>query len=191
MVWKLKSQVWEIRLWVPFSRIWTPMDYGGLWSVIVPVAWLLTDRLNRWSPSTGGGNESGLSSPLLSAPYNTLLVSPSTYLGHLTFFDVTNANSEYVCPWVYMWAKASTFQEFTGSTAAQFHWIILNLILSLTDRMYRSSRVSYTLRDSHFSCFSSLSFKLPLLLRIDRGLDRVTQSQMTAMICLALKVWEN
>ncbi|MEQ2180109.1 hypothetical protein GOODEAATRI_032342 [Goodea atripinnis] len=51
-------------------------------SVIVPVAWPLTDRLNRWSPSTGGGNESGLSSSLLSAPFNSRLVSSSPYLGH-------------------------------------------------------------------------------------------------------------
>lgn len=32
-----------------------------------------------------------------SVPSNTLLVSPSTYLGHLTLFDVMDPNGECVC----------------------------------------------------------------------------------------------
>lgn len=97
--------------WVLFSvtpvKIWALADYGVVWSVIVPVAWPLTDRLNRWSPSTGGGNEFGLSSPRLSAPSNTRLVSSSTYLGHLTVPDVTSANAVCVCV-----RERETFQNF-------------------------------------------------------------------------------
>lgn len=59
------------------ARFWRPSFWSaavdGLWSVIVPVAWPLTDGLSRWSPSTGGGNESGLRTLLLSAPLTPCL----------------------------------------------------------------------------------------------------------------------
>lgn len=79
-----------------WALFWRPSFWSaavdGLWSVIVPVAWPLTDGLSRWSPSTGGGNESGLRTLLLSAHANTLFVTPSTYLGHLTSFDMMSVS---------------------------------------------------------------------------------------------------
>lgn len=92
------------------ALFWRPSFWSaavdGLWSVIVPVAWPLSDRLSRWSPSTGGGNESGLRTLLVSAPANTLFVTPSTYLGHLTSFDMMSVSmcvclrlQMYVCWW--------------------------------------------------------------------------------------------
>ncbi len=155
-------------------KIWAPAA-DGLWSVIVPVAWPLTGRLNRWSPSTGGGNESGLRSLLLSAPSNTLLVPPSTYLGHLTPFDVSGASGGYVCENVCIREpKPQLFKTTEWSTAVRFCWNQLPLILSLADLMLWSGRVSETLRDSQLSCSTSLSVEPPWLIRINRGLDKVT-----------------
>lgn len=93
------------------ALFWRPSVWSaavdGLWSVIVSVAWPLTDRLSRWSPSTGGGNESGLRSLLLSAPANTLFVTPSAYLGHLTSFDMMSVSVPrmYVCAYKCVFAE--------------------------------------------------------------------------------------
>lgn len=93
------------------ALFWRPSVWSaavdGLWSVIVSVAWPLTDRLSRWSPSTGGGNESGLRSLLLSAPANTLFVTPSAYLGHLTSFDMMSVSVTRV----YVWACKCGFAK--------------------------------------------------------------------------------
>lgn len=98
-----------------------PLAADVLWSVIVPAAWPLTDRLSGWSPSSGGGNESGLRYLLLSATSNTLFVSPSTYLGHLTLFDARGLSSRFECvcadtleptPWLWEnseWSIAAGF----------------------------------------------------------------------------------
>lgn len=129
------------------------------------MAWPLTDGLSRWSPSTGGGNESGLRTLLLSAHANTLFVTPSTYLGHLTSFDMMSVSVCMSAPANVCLSvnrdffarkkkrKDQLLHGFIGATYLQF--------LLPSDLMLSSSRVSETVRDAYFSCSSSLSVKPP------------------------------
>lgn len=182
------------------ALFWRPSFWSaavdGLWSVIVPVAWPLTDGLSRWSPSTGGGNESGLRTLLLSAPLTPCL-SPrlpiwaiSPRLTWWVWACVCLRLQMCVCRWAETFCKKKKSKKrkdqllhgFIGATYLQF--------LPPSDLMLSSSRVSETVRDAYFSCSSSLSVKPPWLIRINGGLDRMTESQIMA-ICLAQKFWGN
>lgn len=83
----MEIKVWELvksSLPLAVGQFPPPPPPDGLWSVIVSAACdLLSSRwsglsqtgLSRWSPSSGGGNESGLRLLLLSARSSTLFVS--------------------------------------------------------------------------------------------------------------------
>lgn len=151
------------------ALFWRPSFWSaavdGLWSVIVPVAWPLSDRLSRWSPSTGGGNESGLRTLLVSAPANTLFVTPSTYLGHLTSFDMMSVSMRVSAPAnVGLLVSRNFLQEkkterllhgFIGTTYLKF--------LPPSQFMLSRSSVSKTVRDLYSSCSLLLSVKPPWL----------------------------
>lgn len=67
-------------------------------------------------------------------PLTPCLSPPSTYLGHLTLFDVTGASSGCVC--VYICELNPQLSKTTEwSIVAQFYWIQLPSILSLADPM--------------------------------------------------------
>lgn len=159
------------------------------------MAWPLPDGLSRWSPSTGGGNESGLRILLLSAPANTLFVTPSTYLGHLTSLDMMSVSLHMSAPTNVCLPRSRNFlQKKNPTTTTTTTTRKMNCCLAILEPrtsnffpcLIRCRRVSETVRDAYFSCSSSLSVKLPRLIRIGGGLDRMTESQMMA-ICLAQK----